>query len=79
MNGYKEKLIYQHVHQQFNIVVEGIRGTSYTGDIALDDFRFEQCYENPPSPTCQQASRDPNQFMCQSKHCIPKIIYVIMN
>ncbi|CAF5027780.1 unnamed protein product, partial [Rotaria sp. Silwood1] len=55
---------------EFNILVEGIRGTSFTGDIALDDFRFEQCYENPPLPTCAQVIGDPNQFMCQSKHCI---------
>ncbi len=57
---------------EFNIIAEGIRGTSFTGDIALDDFRFEQCYENLPFPTCQQDSADPNQFTCQSKHCIPK-------
>jgi hypothetical protein len=57
---------------QFHIVAEGIRGASHTGDIALDDFRFDQCYENPPSPTCAQATSDPNQFMCQSRHCIPK-------
>jgi hypothetical protein len=56
----------------FNIIVEGTRGTSNTGDIALDDFAFDQCYESPPLPACQQASEDPNQFMCQSKHCIPK-------
>ncbi|CAF1456361.1 unnamed protein product, partial [Rotaria sordida] len=55
---------------EFNVIVEGIRGTSFTGDIALDDFRFEQCYEEPPLPTCAQAVGDPNQFMCQSKHCI---------
>ncbi|CAF4821317.1 unnamed protein product, partial [Rotaria sp. Silwood2] len=57
---------------QFKIIVEGIRGTSFTGDIALDDFAFEQCYEDPPLPTCAQAIGDPNQFMCQSKHCIPQ-------
>jgi len=57
---------------QFHIVAEGIRGASHTGDIALDDFQFDQCYENPPSPTCAQAASDPNQFMCQSRHCIPK-------
>ncbi|CAF4840990.1 unnamed protein product, partial [Rotaria sp. Silwood1] len=57
---------------EFNILVEGIRGTSFTGDIALDEFRFEQCYEDPPLPTCAQAIGDPNQFMCRSKHCIPQ-------
>jgi hypothetical protein len=57
---------------EFNIVVEGIRGTSYTGDIALDDFRFEQCYEAPAPSTCGSASSDPNQFVCRSKHCISK-------
>lgn len=57
---------------EFNIVVEGIRGAWYTGDIALDDFRFEQCYERAPPPTCAQAVGDPSQFMCQSKHCIPQ-------
>ena len=57
---------------QFNIVVEGIRGTSFTGDIALDDFRFEQCYEAPAllPPACPAG--DKNQFMCASKHCIPQ-------
>ncbi|CAF0718676.1 unnamed protein product [Adineta steineri] len=57
---------------EFNIIVEGIRGSSFTGDIALDDFRFDKCYENVPPPTCAQAVSDPTQFMCQSKHCIPK-------
>ncbi|CAF1639090.1 unnamed protein product, partial [Adineta ricciae] len=57
---------------QFHIVVEGIRGTSFTGDIALDDFRFEQCYEAPAPlpPTCPAG--DTNQFMCASKYCIPQ-------
>jgi hypothetical protein len=57
---------------QFNIIAEGIRGLSVTGDIALDDFGFEDCYEELPKPTCAQAVGDPNQFMCQSQHCIPK-------
>jgi len=57
---------------EFNIIVEGIRGTSFTGDIALDDFRFDQCYEKLPPPTCAQATTDPNQFMCRSKHCISR-------
>ena len=56
---------------EFVIIAEGIRGTSYTGDIALDDFRFDQCYEAPPPATCAQAVSDPNQFLCNSRHCIP--------
>ena len=54
---------------EFNIVVEGVRGSSFTGDIALDDFRFDSCYENPPLPTCEQ---DASQFLCQSRHCVPR-------
>jgi hypothetical protein len=57
---------------EFNMIVEGIRGTSFTGDIALDDFLFEQCYEQPPEPICSTAGSDPKQFLCQSRHCIPK-------
>jgi hypothetical protein len=52
---------------EFNMIVEGVRGASFTGDIALDDFRFDQCYERPSSQIC-----DSTQFMCQSKHCIPQ-------
>ena len=57
---------------EFNIIAEGVRDASLSGDIALDDFRFDQCYEESPPPTCAQAGSDPNQFMCQSRHCILK-------
>lgn len=53
---------------EFNIIVEGIRGSSFTGDIALDDFRFESCYEQPSTKICEQTK----EFMCLSHHCIPK-------
>jgi hypothetical protein len=56
---------------KFQIIVEGIRGSSLSGYIALDDFRFTDCYESPPSVTCL-TSPLPNQFVCQSKHCISK-------
>ena len=52
---------------EFNIIAEGVRGASHTGDIALDDFHFEQCYESPSSMTCNA-----NEFTCGSRHCIPK-------
>lgn len=60
---------------EFNMVVEGVRGASFTGDIALDDFRFdlEQCYEKPPVTNCTAAIGDPNAFICRSKHCVPQI------
>ena len=58
---------------EFNIVVEGIRGTSFTGDIALDDFRFQSCYDElPPPNTCASAGTNSSQFLCRSKHCIPQ-------
>ena len=57
---------------EFKMIVEGIRGTSFTGDIALDDFRFDQCYEPVAPPSCASAVSDPNQFVCRSKHCIPR-------
>ena len=59
---------------EFNIIVEGIRGTSFTGDIALDDFRFESCYDVPPllNATCAASGSTPSQFQCRSRHCIPR-------
>ena len=57
---------------EFNMVVEGIRGVSYTGDIALDDFRFVNCYEAPAPPTCASQTSDLNPFVCRSRHCIPQ-------
>lgn len=41
--------IYIHLQQ---IIAEGVRGTSYTGDIAIDDFKFLSgisCQLTPPS------------------------------
>ncbi|KAK7473655.1 hypothetical protein BaRGS_00035133, partial [Batillaria attramentaria] len=61
-----------HVNKDYTIVFEGVRGTSYSGDIAIDDISFTEndCGVNPqtaappstiaPGPTQPTPSSTPN-------------------
>ena len=52
---------------QFQIVIEGVRGDDNTM-LAVDDLKFNECeYPKPPEPpVCQ-----PGQFQCHiTKHCV---------
>ncbi|XP_072179349.1 MAM and LDL-receptor class A domain-containing protein 1-like [Diadema setosum] len=50
--------------QLFNIIMEGIRGSSYTGDIAVDDVSLSSGF-------CQYVICDGNSFQCSNDECIP--------
>ncbi|XP_071503080.1 MAM and LDL-receptor class A domain-containing protein 1-like [Diadema antillarum] len=48
----------------FNIIMEGVCGSSYTGDIGVDDISLSSGY-------CQYVICDGNSFQCSNDECIP--------
>lgn len=55
---------------QFQIVVEGVRGSLNKSVIAIDDFRFVNCEYKKPNENEQCSTSD--KFKCKSNHCIDK-------
>ena len=46
--------------------MEGIRGTNYLGDIAVDDISYtQQCHPLPSNVSCNESA-----FRCKSGECI---------
>ena len=50
---------------QFQVVIEGVRGTSNNSIIAIDDLRFVDCEYAKPVEQCSA-----DQFKCKSQNCI---------
>ena len=56
---------------QFQIVIEGVRGGTVDNAIAIDDLKFVNCeYKKPQQDTLQQCTLSNNKFKCNSNHCI---------
>jgi hypothetical protein len=55
---------------QFQLVVEGVRGSLNTSVIAIDDFRFVNCEYKKPQDNEQCDSV--NKFKCSSNHCVER-------
>jgi len=62
----------------FQVIFEGVRGDSYTGDIGLDDVSFTpgcKAYGGnlpvapPPTPTAQPATTSPHQCSSAEFNC----------
>lgn len=52
--------------QQFQVILEGVRGSTNSSYIFVDDIRFNNCEYQRPSQPCSN-----DQFKCNSFHCVP--------
>ncbi|RNA33007.1 MAM and LDL-receptor class A domain-containing 1, partial [Brachionus plicatilis] len=53
--------------QQFQVVLEGLRGSTNTSFIFVDDIRLNNCqYQRPTQPCTNE------EFKCNSFHCVPR-------
>ncbi|XP_070565018.1 MAM and LDL-receptor class A domain-containing protein 1-like isoform X2 [Ptychodera flava] len=52
--------------EEFTLVIQGEKGSSYTGDIAIDDVEFQNCEDVAYVRPCEKDK----EFQCRDKHCI---------
>lgn len=57
---------------EFNIIVEGVRRSSFSGFIAVDQIVFDRCYEAPAPSVCPSIPDDPNPFVCRNRYCVAR-------
>lgn len=60
----------------YRIIFEGERGSSYNGDIAIDDIKFEYC-PKPPTPTPPPPC-SPSNIIILSLYCIQFVIVCVL-